>query len=160
MRTDENGLGPNVGGARNIARKLLKDAKIKTIPVSLWVVIDHMKARHDLYVMRSDFENVDGALVTLGDEPPLIGFNPDRAWVRRRFTLAHEIGHYLLGHGTCDESNQYAEQEANQFAAELLIPLAMIKADFKKQPDLDALAKKYIVSREALCRHLMECRII
>lgn len=50
---------------------------------------------------------------------------------RKRFTIAHEIGHVLLGHEprTCTESMLYIfndrntkEREANTFAAELLLP--------------------------------------
>lgn len=150
----------NVGGARNIARRLLKDAKIKDIPVSLWKVIEYLKARHNLEVLRHGFAKIDGLLVAIGDGPPTIGFNPDRSWVRRRFTLGHEIGHLLLGHACGADLDGVAEREADQFAAELLVPLAMIRKDFKERPDLDELAKKYIVSKEVLCRHLMECHII
>src|SRR5205807_9359977 len=54
---------------------------------------------------------------------------------RRRFVIAHELGHLLLGHGSdilklCDEGDllEWAkgqrpyENEANEFAAELLMP--------------------------------------
>ncbi len=103
-------------------------------------------------------DNLAGLLVTI-DERPTIGFNSEQAWVRRRFTIAHEIGHLLMDH-LCGGTRTYAEQEANSFAAELLIPLALIRADFAATPDVETLAKKYVVSREALCRHLMECRVL
>jgi Zn-dependent peptidase ImmA (M78 family) len=150
----------NVGGARNISRRLLKDVRIKEIPVSLWKIVNHLKAQHDLEVLRFPLGSVDGLLVMV-DGLPTIGFNGDTAWVRRRFTIAHEIGHLLLGH-TCSgiDIDKDAEAEANQFAAELLMPLALLKVDYKKEPDLEALAWKYIVSKEALCLHLMECRIL
>src|SRR5260370_10902846 len=60
--------------------------------------------------------------------------------VSRRFTIAHEIGHYVLpGHDTnysvCTEEDvdllrengREYEQEANQFAAELLLPTKEVK---------------------------------
>ena len=124
MLSDEISLKPNVGGARNIARKLLKDAKVNEIPVSLPKVINHLKLQRDLEVMRIEFENVDGALLMI-DGQPTIGFNPNPAWVRRRLTIAHEIGHLMMGH-ICSGLNadDNAEREAYQFAAELLIPLA------------------------------------
>jgi hypothetical protein len=59
---------------------------------------------------------------------------------RRRFVIAHELGHLLLGHGAdilrlCDEQDllewskgqQAAENEANEFAAELLMPEAFFR---------------------------------
>jgi Zn-dependent peptidase ImmA (M78 family) len=102
---------------------------------------------------------VDGILVVVEDQPT-IGFNPSMAWVRRRFTIAHEIGHLLLGHTCTDpDLDNDPEAEANQFAAELLMPLAILKIDYKAKPSPDYLAQKYIVSREAMIIHLMECRI-
>ncbi len=103
---------------------------------------------------------MDGLLVMV-DGLPTIGFNGDISWVRQRFTIAHEIGHLLLGH-TCSELDidKDAEAEANQFAAELLMPLVFLKGDYENEPDLEKLAWKYIVSKEALCLHLMECRIL
>lgn len=51
---------------------------------------------------------------------------------RKRFTLSHEIGHLLLGHGDqyCDNKSFYTrlfEKEANEFASELLLPSRYIK---------------------------------
>jgi len=64
----------------------------------------------------------------------------------RRFTIAHEIGHYVLpGHDTdrsvCTENDlgfsrariAKAEQEANQFAAELLLPSKELKKILKER---------------------------
>ncbi len=159
-RNETEQLRVNVGGSRNIARKLLKDTKVKEIPVSLYKIIRHMEAQHNLEVLRFPLGAVDGLLVMV-DGCPTIGFNADRAWVRKRFTISHEIGHLLLGH-TCSglDIDNDIEAEANQFAAELLMPLAFLKVDYKKEPDLEKLAEKYIVSKTALCLHLMECRLL
>jgi Zn-dependent peptidase ImmA (M78 family) len=159
VENDDVQLGPNVGGARKLARKLFKDSGVNEIPVSLWKVINHLKAQRGLDIMRVEFETVDGALLMI-DGQPTIGFNPTPAWVRRRLTIAHEIGHFLMGHVCGQNPDSNAEREAYQFGAELLIPLAFIRGDFSRNPDLEFLAKKYLVSKEALCRHLMECRVI
>lgn len=159
MRNETEKLRVNVGGARNIARKLLKDVKIKEIPVSLWKVVEFLKTQHDLQVLRFPLGAVDGLLVMVNGLPT-IGFNGDTAWVRRRFTIAHEIGHLMLGHTLDCGIDTDAEAEADQFAAELLMPLALLRPDYKKEPNLETLARKYIVSQEALCWHLMECRIL
>lgn len=158
-RNEEVVLGSHVGGVRNIARKLLKDARAKDVPISLYKIIEHLKAQHDLEVLRFPLGAVDGLLVRVNGLPT-IGFNGDTSWVRRRFTIAHEIGHLILGHTLECGIDTDGEGEANQFAAELLMPLAILKVDYKKEPDLEKLAWKYIVSQEAMCRHLMECRIL
>jgi Zn-dependent peptidase ImmA (M78 family) len=45
---------------------------------------------------------------------------------RKRFTIAHELGHILMHSSSfdecCDEEKAEEEDEANQFAAELLMP--------------------------------------
>lgn len=67
----------------------------------------------------------------------------------------------LLGNTCTDpDLDNDPEAEANQFAAELLMPLAILKVDYKKERDLEKLAAKYIVSGEAMCLHLMERRIL
>jgi Zn-dependent peptidase ImmA (M78 family) len=160
MENQTEKLRINVGGARNIARRLLKDAKAKDVPISLYKIIEYLKPEHELEVVRFPLESVDGILVVVEDQPT-IGFNPSMAWVRRRFTIAHEIGHLLLGHTCTDpDLDNDPEAEANQFAAELLMPLALLKIDYKAKPSPDYLAQKYIVSREAMIIHLMDCRIL
>ncbi|PIV86018.1 MAG: hypothetical protein COW50_03810 [Candidatus Moranbacteria bacterium CG17_big_fil_post_rev_8_21_14_2_50_41_107] len=149
------------GAARNIARKLIKDAKIINLPVSLQRVLDFLKTKNNLQILKYNFgEKISGILVVDGDEVT-IGFNNAQHWYRKRFTIAHEIGHLLMGH-TCgqDDKDNTKEIESNQFAAELLMPLVFLKKDFKQIENLDDLSKKYAVSKEALTYHLMDCRLI
>ena len=66
---------------------------------------------------------------------------------RKNFTIAHEIGHYVLpGHDKCDEvcldtdvgnwsdSGKQLEREADEFAAELLIPTSYARPRFSEPP--------------------------
>ncbi len=62
---------------------------------------------------------------------PKIVVNMNEPETRRRFTVAHELGHYVLGHGERprDGTRQFSalnsdpiEAAANRFAAELLMP--------------------------------------
>lgn len=89
-----------------------------------------------------------GLPVTVLDLPAGIsgafGRHPDRSFifinschypVRRRFTLAHEYGHYRLGHaGTVDPNSNIdrprvkVEKDANAFAAAFLLPVQAIDA--------------------------------
>jgi len=82
---------------------------------------------------------------------------------RQRFSLAHELGHILLNHSpgyynpdisldnppmsqTHNSAEKMFEQEANAFAGELLVPLEMLKKEFKKTKDVGQLSKKFFVS--------------
>jgi hypothetical protein len=66
---------------------------------------------------------------------------------RKNFTIAHEIGHYVLpGHEKCDEvcldtdvgnwsdGGKQLEREADEFAAELLIPTSYARPRFSETP--------------------------
>jgi Zn-dependent peptidase ImmA (M78 family) len=165
----ENDDLPDLGArkllARTLAKKLIKSAGITTTPVSLQQVIEHLQTERALKVYKIAFgEKVSGLLVvckSVNEEYASIAFNENHPWCRRRFTLAHEIGHLLLGHA-CSEGNRalHNEKEANTFAAELLMPGHMIKADYKRLRNLSELCKMYRVSKEALTIKIMESRLI
>jgi Zn-dependent peptidase ImmA (M78 family) len=152
------------GTARNLARAIVKKCKIKEAPVSLRTVITYLQTEHDLdvYPSASFSDQLSGILVTIEDETANtrrdeIHFNQNHNWHRRRFSIAHEIGHLLFNTIHTGNSSDYYdshspdETEANQFASELLIPLAFLKADLKKSGvTVDELAWKYIVSKEAM----------
>lgn len=151
------------GAARSLARDLIKRCKIKNAPVSLRTVIGLLQTTHNLQVYPSaNFsDRLSGILVTIEDESgdmrrDEIHFNENHSWHRRRFSIAHEIGH-LLFNTSCGQAGvstynatSVSETEANQFASELLMPLAFLKADIKNGADIRELAWRYIVSEEAM----------
>ena len=104
----------------------------------------------------------------------VIGVNARHSETRQKFTIAHELGHFLLhdyedihvdrgfsvklrssksSEGTDDE-----EKEANLFAAELLMPKHFVASDLDEIDDVDlvdenviaGLANKYGVSTQAM----------
>lgn len=77
---------------------------------------------------------------------------------RQRFTLAHETGHAVM-HSVVTER---AEEEADRFAAELLMPAADIRGDLER-PTLErllALKGKWRVSAAALARRAYDLGVI
>jgi hypothetical protein len=120
--------------------------------------------------------NFEGALYPLGD--PATGwaiiYNESGASIgRKRFTISHEFGHYLL-HRTklpsgieCDErvvtrrEGKGIEQEADEFAAGLLMPLDDFRARIgpEDKPSLDDLggaSDRYGVSLTAAVLRWLE----
>lgn len=68
------------------------------------------------------------------DGIPTIEFNGNDSVTRRRFTVAHELGHFALGHGTSPRDYAFnattsdsKERAANQFAAEILMPADTVR---------------------------------
>lgn len=97
-------------------------------------------------------------------EKPIIYVNASEPPARQNWTIAHELGHYFLKHKpdhwgiawrdqTYEEKDQY-EQEADFFAACLLIPRAMLTKAMEKYKlkaeDYTLLAKMFGVSPRAM----------
>lgn len=75
---------------------------------------------------------------------PVIWVNGRHAPVRRRFTVAHELGHHCCEHGPIldpvtnfSDSRDPREVQANAFAAELLMPRAGVEAIVDGAPTLE-----------------------
>ena len=166
MQNDEFDLGSRKKVAKALARNLLKSAGITVAPVSLQKIIEHLQSEYTLEVKRViASEKVSGLLVVCKDvdaEYATIGFNGSHPWCRRRFTIAHEIGHLLFGHACTNnhEDGSHNETEAHIFASELLIPTAFIKIDFPRLHNVRELSKLYRVSDQALTIKLMDTRLI
>lgn len=77
-----------------------------------------------------DFSEVDGVLVRFNGKSH-IGIRKNAPFVRKRFTIAHELGHFLMHDGSFIDGSELnclkVETEANVFAGELLMPEGMIR---------------------------------
>ena len=113
------------------------------------------------------FFNKDGRLY--------IGVNKDHSKTRRRFTIAHELGHYMLHANEklhLDDSSKFRETpdtfyraeditnknetQANHFAAELLMPEELIEHCISDGIiSTVALAAKFNVSEQAMTYRLV-----
>ena len=97
-----------------------------------------------------------------------IFYNGKASPERRRFTIAHELGHFILHRGqqqsfNCDKESVYSgidtirviEREADDFASNLLMPGDLLRDWISNQRIdlrvLSAIAKRFQVSFEALC---------
>ena len=159
---------------RKETRKLLAMFEVQAPPVPVQKLARGCGAR--IVLVPGNDDNIDGFLYQAGDEV-VIGVNRDRAAVRRRFTIAHELGHLRLHDqgqvhvdrgfgvrlrsGVSSEGTDWDEMEANRFAAELLMPIdflrkdvASLEFDWADDEGLRALAKRYGVSTQALAIRL------
>lgn len=105
-------------------------------------------------------DEISGELVPNGDSATII-YNSQHSAKRQRFTIAHELGHFMLGHGHAyrDSTHNFSmsyydrrEVAANQFAAELLMPeLAVnILVKQRKIERVEELARIFGVSINAM----------
>lgn len=71
---------------------------------------------------------MDATSIAIGDTPPIIFINKDVPGDRWRFTLAHELAHLVMH----DIPKPDMEDEADEFAAEFLVPSAEISPDLAR----------------------------
>jgi Zn-dependent peptidase ImmA (M78 family)/DNA-binding XRE family transcriptional regulator len=147
----------------NAANELLEKAEVSEPPVE----IEELAVRCGAVVFNRHFPDSLSGLVFVVHDRAMIGINKDHHSNRRRFSLAHELGHFVLGHhlGSSDEVDSlhidtdeghppgfdwHAERAANDFAAELLMPRRLMSAAFERSQDPSELADQFKVSRLAM----------
>lgn len=133
----------------------------------------------DIYeIKEGSLTNLEGALITDGDKSAgSILINKDRPETRRRYTIGHELGHYLNPYRRptaadgfrCSSKDMVVEAfsqgdraaqmevEANEFSAELLMPPQLVRKFLRQRRGIDiehivAMADTFEVSREAASR--------
>lgn len=125
------------------ARKVLKDLSITEAPVDVKQIVKAYKI--SLAEVPPDDDTLSGVIIR-NEEKTLIGVNPLHSETRKRFTIAHELGHFFLHKADLyidrkenvvlyrKKSKRFnlTESEANCFAAELLMPGELVKRDFSK----------------------------
>jgi Zn-dependent peptidase ImmA (M78 family) len=111
-------------------------------------------------------DNISGT-ITKQKNSVIIGVNSNHAVVRQRFTIAHELGHFLLGHELGEkiiddvfDRPTDKEKEANEFAAELLMPTDFLKQDINKKLKIPELARRYMASEQAISIRLLKTGLI
>jgi Zn-dependent peptidase ImmA (M78 family) len=109
-------------------------------------------------------EGISGMLVKRAGEDPEIYVHASDSTNRRRFTCAHELGHYYKRSATGDTAWEYVEHRdlltsagndpeeiyANKFAASLLMPSEEIKRRFDEGCAVPTLAYEFGVSEDAM----------
>ena len=157
------------------AADVLDSAHVERPPTPVREVAEHL----GLKVRPSTFEDKVSGLLVLEEGMPTIGYNRFHPPVRRRFTIAHEIGHFVLHQDASNlfidkgysnifyrddrasEGKYTRELEANAFAAALLMPIAVLRREIEKrgfdlaeETSLDELAKLFDVSKQAMAYRL------
>ena len=117
-----------------------------------------------LYIKREDLDwDISGKITKIQNtERYCISVNSLHVLTRQRFTIAHELGHYLLhrshiGDGIIEDSlyrsesiSSWKDVEANKFVVKLLMPIELVLAVGEDNPNLSDMASALKVSLAAL----------
>ncbi|MGD1044187.1 MAG: ImmA/IrrE family metallo-endopeptidase [Bacteroidota bacterium] len=149
-------LSKRIGYARERARSLLLEffsAKGSSFPVKIEDLADYFG--FEIYKLDSLNLHQRGILKVLSDENRrLIGVNSKHHRHSQKFSVGHELGHFFLSHPSeddCDDEEiKIYNQEADEFSAELLIPLSILKEKLQDGWTPSSLCSYFDVSEEAL----------
>lgn len=153
---------PSLAPAKEQALSLLRQYGVENPPVSFAKILSGL----GLSLVEKEFiwdtSNISGFLDI---ENSTIYINASDSFQRRMFTLAHEIGHFLLHRDIlAREPGKYElvyrsqqiegipdpiEQQANCFAAHLLVPKTMLDK-YYHQASVDQLSTIFWVSKQVI----------
>ncbi len=152
------------------ANKILSLAECGTPPVSPRSIAQQL----NIPVFDWDFPNDISGLFATNDSKVCIGVNRNHPNVRQRFTIAHELGHFIFHRDIAllidfyhadivasgDDETGKRETKANQFAADLLMPKNWIERNYRGPDELPLLATEYNVSEQALWYRLVTLKLV
>lgn len=150
------------GKQRALLEKHRKEVPVKTVPIANDLGIQ---------VYSIDWDNkVSGMIRKTESGGYEIYTNSKHPLTRRRFTIAHEISHYLLHKELMDNefyedyllrasgawSNPAIESEANRLAADILMPMNLIWKEYERGcKTIEELAERFQVSKDAMSVRLL-----
>lgn len=166
---------PNLEVCEEHARAVLKKQGVSSWPVR----VDRIAKAFGAKVRYSPLDDELSGMAFYKDEVPIIGVNSRHHVNRQRFTIAHELGHFVLHDNilrkgmhvdkvitmlnrdtSSSKGSINIEIEANQFAAELLMPRRLVQQymdqeelNYGRVPDEDAvedMARAFKVSPMAM----------
>ena len=129
--------------ARDLSWEILLKADITSLPVDLSKVLKAVDVKAILYcdaffdADSPKLRGSDGFVTKIGGKKAIYLNERKGTTQRRRFTMAHEIGHIVLDHpinpiiyrnSEVDENQSPTEIQANIFARDLLMPAGVLAA--------------------------------
>lgn len=163
--------------ARNLSWEVLIRNNIQELPVKIVPICRSYGIRVRSYQDSAEIlrklnltqmiDRTDGFLMYISGEP-VIFYDQRCSGGRQRFTIAHELGHYLLGHvkpGQVTTINREpepgdspAERQANQFAARILAPACVLWG--LDLHDADEIAAACGISKQAAAFRAERMRVL
>lgn len=139
-------------------------------PIKLQPILEKLQIVLEIGNLKIDDEKISGAIKKKkSGEGATILLNSGDVFERQRFTIAHEIAHYIFEMQQSNEnviietrsyknSDLVKEIRADKFAAELLMPKELILKEYDSLifPTISEIARKFEVSKPAMRIRLKE----
>lgn len=147
-----------------IAFKIRNFLKVPQGPIENIVSLMERNGIVVIFINIECTDKFDGLTMFTKNQVPVIWLNAKMPNDRKRFSLAHELGHLVmhLRSQDLDKTEDDKEREANEFAAEFLMPEAICKIDFFniKYQDLGLRKMYWKVSKAAIIYRACELHCI
>ena len=148
--------------ANHHAKALLDQLKIRSLPIDPYDICE----RVGILVKEDDCEGYTGMLLVVGEKALISVKSSIREQSRKRFTVAHELGHYNIPEHLADGRTYFKctdkdldtfdkkgnlESEANEFGAELLMPTFIYQELVNaRKPGWDNIKELAVISQTSL----------
>lgn len=147
--------------AKEIARKIRYELKVYNGAVpNLSTLLEN----NGIIIIRFDFgtDKIDGLTTITDSDRKVMFINNQMPNDRIRFSMAHELGHLVMHLGNPPCSSDDAEQQADEFASEFLMPEEEIRPMLLNVniQTLGMLKRKWRVSMHALVRRAKDLETI
>ena len=159
-------IGDIEGQTEGLLSEAFGDVDDAPIPINLDPVLDALAL--ELRAGKFQDPSISGYFVKSDRR---IYVSNDESPERQAFTVGHEIGHFLR-HADIDQevfhrrdqfnfgAEQVQEQEANWFAASLLMPRQQVERYWKQYQNIGLMARAFAVSRPAMQYRLKNLGLI
>ena len=149
------------------------------------VPVEQIAVAHGIQIVRSAAEWSESGFLLRDSDRVIIGINGRNSPKRQRFTIAHELGHWLMHDGqhlivdqsvminkrddVSSQATDWQEIHANQFAAELLMPKDFVIDELRRRMSSDIgsreelitmLARAFDVSSDAMGWRLINLGVL
>lgn len=143
------------GDAAEIARMVRRSWMLPSGPLpNLTDLVE--KAGIIVFPCQLPAARIDAVAVNIAGLPPVIFLNQTAPADRLRFSLAHELGHVVMHR----QMSRTMEDEANAFAAELLMPEREMRREFASGVTMSLLAELKRVRRVSMAALLMRAKTL
>ena len=166
---------------RQRAVNLLAECGVLGAPVP----VEQIAVANGIQIIRSAAEWSESGFLLRDNGRVIIGINARNSPSRQRFTIAHELGHWLMHDGkplivdqsvminkrddVSSQATDLQEVQANQFAADLLMPKEYVMDELRQQMSSDIgsreelitlLARRFDVSNDAMDWRLINLGVL
>lgn len=148
-----------VGFCREYVRKILAKYNCDNPPIDLFLIAKNEGFNVQLLDQPSKFSGI------LHKGRKAIGLNKHHHINRQRFSLAHEMAHYYLDHpevqklqsfDRVSKAEKIYDQEADEFAGEILVPRSLLKKELRQIHTLEEISNKFQVSQSMMTIQILK----